>query len=161
MTYSFRNPVYSSADGQQIDMEIEHPVYGWIPFTARPDDVEQHGRDLFAAAVLDEVSAFSAPEPEPEPVPSEISDRQFFQELANRELITEAEAEDAVASGVIPASLLALVEGLPAGQQFSARMFLKGATRFERGHPMTKAIGFAYGMTSEEIDDLWRSAFAL
>jgi len=63
MTYDFRNPCYSSTDGQQIDMEIEHPVYGWIPFTARPDDVEQLGRDLYEAATLGEVGAHVPPAP--------------------------------------------------------------------------------------------------
>lgn len=43
----WRNPV-RNADGT-IDCEIEHPDYGWIPFTASPDDSEQHGRDLYAA----------------------------------------------------------------------------------------------------------------
>lgn len=32
-----------------IDCEIEHPTYGWVPFTASPDDVEPHGRAIFAA----------------------------------------------------------------------------------------------------------------
>ena len=99
--------------------------------------------------------------PAPAPIPETISDRQFFQALANRQLITEAEAEDAVASGVIPASLLELVNTLPSEQRFSARMFLKGATSFERAHPMTEVIGSAYGMTPEQIDQLWLDAHAL
>jgi len=41
-----RNEVFT-ADGR-IDCEINHPVYGWIPFTASPDDPEKSGRDLFA-----------------------------------------------------------------------------------------------------------------
>lgn len=59
----FRNAVYSSADGQQIDVEINHPVYGWVPFTSRPDDPEQLGRDLYAAALLGVVGAYVEPEP--------------------------------------------------------------------------------------------------
>jgi len=34
-----------------VDMEIEHPTYGWIPFTASPDDTEKYGRELYAAAI--------------------------------------------------------------------------------------------------------------
>ena len=34
-----------------VDMEIDHPQYGWIPFTANPNDSEQLGRDLYAAAI--------------------------------------------------------------------------------------------------------------
>lgn len=99
--------------------------------------------------------------PPPPPIPSEISDRQFFMELAIRGLISTTEAEDAVAIGAIPASLLALIGQLPVEQQFPARMFLKGATRFERDHPMTNAIGAMYGLNSAQIDDLWRDAAQL
>jgi hypothetical protein len=31
-----------------IDCDIEHPAYGWIPFTAKKDDGESFGRALFA-----------------------------------------------------------------------------------------------------------------
>lgn len=41
-----RNPV-RNPDGT-IDCEIHHPVYGWIPFTASPHDVEPHGRAIYA-----------------------------------------------------------------------------------------------------------------
>ncbi|MNV78955.1 hypothetical protein D3C71_1724800 [compost metagenome] len=47
----FRNAVYSRADGTQIDVEINHPVLGWVPFTASANDVEEHGRALFAKAI--------------------------------------------------------------------------------------------------------------
>ena len=40
-----RNPVFTASG--TIDCEINHPTYGWIPFTASPDDVETHGRELF------------------------------------------------------------------------------------------------------------------
>jgi hypothetical protein len=45
-----RNPRWN-AGNETIDCEIEHPQYGWIPFTASPDDPEQHGRDIFADLV--------------------------------------------------------------------------------------------------------------
>ena len=32
-----RNAVYTDADGN-IDCEINHPEYGWIPYTLRDDD---------------------------------------------------------------------------------------------------------------------------
>lgn len=34
-----------------IDCEIEHPVFGWIPFTASPVDVEPIGRSIFQGIV--------------------------------------------------------------------------------------------------------------
>ena len=44
----FKNAIYK--ENGTIDMEINHPVYGLIPFTASPDDPEEHGRLLFADA---------------------------------------------------------------------------------------------------------------
>ena len=35
-----------------IDCEVEHPVYGWIPFTASHDDSEVHGREIHAALLV-------------------------------------------------------------------------------------------------------------
>lgn len=52
MNYPARNPKRNAAG--TIDLEIEHPVHGWLPFTASPHDVEQHGRDLYARAVAGE-----------------------------------------------------------------------------------------------------------
>lgn len=46
----YRNARYSSADKSTIDMEINHPVYGWIPFTASASDTTDYGPQLFEAA---------------------------------------------------------------------------------------------------------------
>lgn len=48
------------AAGGMIDCEYNHPKFGWVPFTANPNDVEQLGRDLYAAAVA---AGGIAPEP--------------------------------------------------------------------------------------------------
>lgn len=45
----FRNPVFNAIG--TIDCEINHPVYGWVPFTADPNDYFEHGRDIYAAAI--------------------------------------------------------------------------------------------------------------
>lgn len=91
-------------------------------------------------------------------VPQEISDRQFFVELAVRKLITEREAEDAVAVGAIPPPLLALINQLPEEARFPARMFIKGATEFYRKHEMTIGIGTLYGFDSDALDDFFIKA---
>lgn len=52
-----------------IDCDIEHPVYGWIPFTAKKDDVESFGVALFAEL---EASGNVAPfNPDEYPLPPE------------------------------------------------------------------------------------------
>jgi hypothetical protein len=57
--------------------------------------------------------------------------------------------------------LLAIINAMPADQQFAAKMLVSGATVFERSHPMTVAIGTAYGWTSAQIDALFSAAAAL
>jgi len=47
----YRNPTYNASD--TIDCEIDHPEYGWIPFTAEPNDVEEHGRAIYAQIKAD------------------------------------------------------------------------------------------------------------
>ena len=83
MTFAFRNPVYSSADGQQINMEINHPAHGWIPFTASPEDVEELGRALYAEALLEEVGEYIRPVPAPPDAKSEISVEKFSDAFAS------------------------------------------------------------------------------
>lgn len=46
-----RNPIYSAPDNSTIDCEIEHPVYGWILFTANPNDVEPIGKEVYDACL--------------------------------------------------------------------------------------------------------------
>jgi hypothetical protein len=95
------------------------------------------------------------------PVPSAISDRQFFQRLAEQGVITQAEALSAVKVGAIPATLQALINQMPQDQQFAALMIVSGGTTFERMHPMTIAIGTAYGWSSDEIDAFFTAAAVL
>jgi hypothetical protein len=52
-----------------IDCEIEHPVFGWIPFTASPDDVEPHGREIYADLIASGAVAVYVPVDAPTPPP--------------------------------------------------------------------------------------------
>ena len=47
---NWRNPKYNRHG--TIDCEINHPQYGWIPFTASPNDVAEHGREIYSAIVV-------------------------------------------------------------------------------------------------------------
>jgi len=94
-------------------------------------------------------------------VPKAISDRQFFHALAKRSIISEAEAEAAVATGEIPAAMQAIVDALPADQRFDTRMILRGAVEFRRSHPLVAAFGAALGWSEAQIDDLFTFAGSL
>jgi hypothetical protein len=71
---NIRNLIFT-VDGC-IDCEIEHPVYGWIPFTASPDDVEETGRNIYAQALLLNPAPYVPPPepPLPPPSPAELID---------------------------------------------------------------------------------------
>lgn len=125
-----------------------------------PDNMANRHRQMIAEweAEGNTIPPYAAPPP---PVPAEISDRQFFQQMAIEGRITEQEALDAVGSGAIPSAMDALVEQLPANQRFAARMLIRGATTFRRTHPVTELIGQLYGLDGDQIDDLWRNASEL
>lgn len=52
-----KNPKYNAYS--TIDIDIEHPAHGWIPFTASPDDVEESGRLLHAEAIAGNFGAIA------------------------------------------------------------------------------------------------------
>lgn len=58
---NYRNPTFT-ADGR-IDCEIEHPQFGWIPFTADANDVEPLGQDIYAQAISVNPAPYVAPDP--------------------------------------------------------------------------------------------------
>ena len=101
------------------------------------------------------------PEP-PEPVPSFISDRQFFQQLAIEGTITNSEALAAVRTGEIPSVLAIIISGIEdESSKFAAEMMLSGATQIERNHPLTSTIAFATGRSEADIDNFFREASLL
>lgn len=96
-----------------------------------------------------------------EKTPRSVSDRQFFQQLAIVGVISEAEAEAAVASGKVPAAMLALVDKLPQAERFGARMMLKGATVFERYSALIATLAALYRWDAAQTDSLFRKAAKL
>ena len=107
---------------------------------------------------------FVPPPPPKAPVPGEISDRQFAMQARNVGFITQEEAEDFVATGTIPAALMAIIAALPEAMQGDARITIKGATTFRRDHPLTAIIGNAMrGDTALDdfLDDFFAKAAVL
>ncbi|MDW4550890.1 DUF4376 domain-containing protein [Defluviimonas sp. D31] len=58
-----RNPAFNATGG--IDCEVEHPEFGWIPYTARADDPAPSGWVIHAAALAMDPAPYVAPPPPP------------------------------------------------------------------------------------------------
>lgn len=55
----YRNATYNQYG--TIDLEIDHPDYGWIPFTASPDDPEPFGRAVYEEIKDTPIAPYVAP----------------------------------------------------------------------------------------------------
>lgn len=125
-----------------------------------PDDALNSDR-IAIQAWQDAGNAIAQPVAPPTAVPEIISDRQFFQQLAVQEVITQADALSAVKTGTIPPALQTLISELPADQQFGAEMIVSGAVEFHRQSALVAQIAQAYGWTDAQLDALWSAASAL
>lgn len=66
---NFKNARFNALGG--IDCDIEHPVYGWIPFTCDPNDT---GARFDTAALFVEMQPHAAPYvPPPAPTEEEVA----------------------------------------------------------------------------------------
>lgn len=135
-------------------------------------DVPEHKRSLWLPVVYEGEGSVSVTTVEPDhvlvtlsapaaQVPRIISDRQFFQQLANEGLITAEEALAAVGPGAIPASMDAMIESLPEADRFPARMLLTGATQFDKQDPLVSVLSSLFGWSSDKLNAFWADAYSL
>lgn len=134
-----------------IDMEIEHPVHGWIPFTASPDDPEEYGRQLHADAVAGAYGPIAPFSPPPEPTPEEV--------LAARRadmVVSRFQARAALHLAGLLDTVQALMDD-PATDPI-ARLAWQDAQEFRRTSPTITTLAAALGLTDEQLDDLFTTA---
>lgn len=87
-----KNPRWGNAQHSIIDIEIDHPEYGWIPFTASPDDVEAYGRQLYAEAAAGQfgpIAEYVAPI-----ASAEMNKAEAMQRLADTDWVNEPDVYD-------------------------------------------------------------------
>lgn len=136
-----RNAKYNGVGS--IDCEIDHPEHGWIPFTASPDDVEQHGRDIYTAAIAGEygpIAPYSPPPPVPDPIPHSVTRRQG--RLALLEVGKLDQVEAAIAAITAPA------------ERRAAEIEYEADT-WERSNAFLQAMWAQLGGTETELDALF------
>jgi hypothetical protein len=138
----YRNPVRTS--GVAIDCEINHPVYGWIPFTADPNDsgAEFDVAPLYAALAADpNTLPYVAPPPI---VPETVTPRQV------RLLLLQQ-------------GLLATIEATIASMDQATQITWQYASEFRRDDPLLNAMAASLvpPLTSQQIDDFFIAASQL
>lgn len=134
----FREAVYNASGG--VDCEINHPIYGWIPFTARYDD--PHGADIY-----DLVKSVAAPYVEPDDsvidtpeIPQVVSRYQARMAMLDAGILGDVEV--AVQDSNSPSIVIAWQD----------------ASVWERTSPTIADIASALGMTDAELDALFIQA---
>lgn len=66
---NLRNLKYTKSGA--INCDYEHPSFGWIPYTASPNDSEALGRDIYAAALSGTFGPVAPVDPDPLPTLSD------------------------------------------------------------------------------------------
>ena len=132
-----------------IDLEIEHPTYGWIPFTSSPDDNEPLGKELYAKAVAGDygdIQPYVEPEPLPPAIPSVVTMRQARLALLQAGVLPLVES--AIASMESPTKEAAKIEW-----EYSQEV--------QRNKPFVQMLGASLGLTEEQLDNLFLLASTL
>lgn len=135
----FRSPVYTEKN--DINCEINHPVYGWIPFTASQNDSEKLGRDLYADIVSKGAIAEYIAPPLVIAVPQTVTRFQALAALHGAGLLTQVQT----------------IINDPATDML-VKLALDNAQTFERNSPTIAALALQLGLTDADIDQLFITA---
>ena len=139
-----KNPSYNAVG--TIDLEIDHPTYGWIPFTAALDDTEALGKELYAKAIAGDygtIAPYIEPPPLPPTIPTAVTMRQARLAL-------------------LQAGVLSLVETAIASMESpAAQIEWNYSQEVNREQPLVKQLAEALNLTSDQLDNLFLEASKL
>ncbi|MGN6552073.1 MAG: hypothetical protein ACTHJ3_19585 [Pararhizobium sp.] len=134
-----------------MDMEINHPVMGWVQWTANPLDRETIedgsvvlGKAMFDAALATGTVADFVPL-------SGDAARADFPALSPRQLRLVM-----LDLGLSDADIVAKINAIGDEKEREASMIeWKFATKYERLHPLVVMLASEMGFPPEQFDDLW------
>lgn len=145
----FKNARYNSLGG--IDCEINHPAYGWIPYTLGEDD-----EDLLKSIGNNIQEYDESSEPTEEEVKeywrkyASLTRAQFCVAIKRAGILPPDEAIEA-AKGNWPQTFSDALKGLPVDED-EAQIVWASVTTIPRNDVVLEAIRVAAGMTEEEVD---------
>lgn len=158
----YQNAVCMDAACSVINVEIQHPIYGWIATSVNNADPETSV--LFQRITADDAAAdWVEPAPPAPEVPQAISRRQFYTMLLLNGTLSETEYYAALRGDTpMPTPLQAILDSLPAGpDKIVATGLLLAATDFQRSHPLVAVFRDAMGLTEPQVDEFFIEAAQL
>lgn len=160
-TVPYRNAVFANEGGSVIDLEINHPDFGWTPTSVSSSDEEELAKLFARISTAGDAGAYAPPEVVAAGIPQTISRRQFYTALMLNGTITQEEYL-MVFRGFLPAALQAIVDSIPNSvERAVATGLLLGAGEFQRGHDLVHTFQTANGWHSEDVDAFFKAAYAL
>lgn len=142
----YRNPKFNVFGG--IDIELEHPKHGWIPFTASADDEQSEGgRQLYHEIIAKEPGHVAPYEGPP------------LEELLHNEWRQSAVVSAFQAKAMLlQAGYWEDVSAYLADADPVTRLAWETAQEFQRLSPTILEIAEALEISDEQLDDLFRFA---
>lgn len=144
-----RNARYLNSNASQVFLEVNHPEYGWVPFTWCEDPADE-GEDTYGIAAWVQgqiaggqvsIQPYAPPPSVPLSVPSEVSRFQARAALLQAGLLDDIETYMAD----------------PETDPF-VKLAWQDAQVFKRNSPTVLSLQPLLGLTDEQLDDLFRFA---
>ena len=152
-----KTPQWTNAEHTLLDVTLETDTYGEIPFSASPDDVEAHGREIFADAVAGKfgvIAEYVAPPAAPRIVPQSVTRYQGRAALLQMGLLDDIDAHYAA----LPTDTVDDSVNL---KNRMAKERWVGMLNLERESAELIEIAALYGLSDTQIDDLFRFAVTI
>lgn len=141
-----RNPEWANVLETVVNCEINHPEYGWIPFSACEHDPEEHGRMIFEKCIAGEYGPIAEYVTPPVSAPKEITMRQCRLQLLSDGLL------DAVGTAI---------NALPSPQKEAAQIEWEYSAKVSRDSALIASLAPALGLTDADIETLFIEASQL
>jgi hypothetical protein len=129
-----------------IDCEINHPIYGWISFTADPNDIEPLGNEVFNAA---RPLATAYVEPYTDPAVTLARERAAMACTPMQGILALGEANWG--------TILAYRDTAP----WQEKVIIDSAQTWVRNSQNIAFFQYLLGFTDTQVDDLFRAAMLI
>ena len=145
------NLTWANAEHTIVNATVTHSEFGLISFSASPDDVEEHGREIFEDAVAGKFGnkpEYVAPPLPPRVVPQSVTRYQGRATLLQMGLLDDIDAHYAALPTDTADEALNLHNRM-------AKERWAGMLNFERDSEELVELASAFGMSATQVDDLF------